>query len=380
MVWRRVQVTDHLDLVVTLGSPQQWPFARPRTASQWWGTQRKLGLFFQDRAQQSRVFTIAIAEGFEDCTARILRFTETDTVISCDGEKSEVQPNQKFVYDVGAKRLVSRFAYDRFFHGHVEPKGADGARLTVINDEWEATVDFALNRIPPFRIVGRTEPAPPPEFDPFRQPEPEHRFKPLSPPFGRSREFRLVERVRSFGDTDDANCADAEVIVLETRRAGESIHRIPRKHPECHQIGPWQLVGTSLWFGTTFYGGEGETGVGRFGYFDATARNYRFIAAPQLRDWSTSAILVQPAAVWLALTARGEYGDSAGGIVRFDRAAKTFRRFDIGPSIGQQFTMVGDRLLVAADRGVFIIHDDDVKGYFVDQTSDGRVRVVEGFR
>ena len=181
-----------------------------------------------------------------------------------------------------------------------------------------------------------------------------------------------------FGD--DTDCSDPEVVVVETRGARESIHRIPRKSPECHQIGPWQLLGTNLWFGTTFYGGEGETGAGRFGYFDPFARKYRFIAAPQLIDFSVSAILVQPSAVWLALKMRGEYGDYMGGIVRYDRAAKTFKRFDIAPSIGQQFAMVGDRLLVAADRGVFVIHDDDVRGYFVDQTSDGRLRTVEGFR
>jgi hypothetical protein len=41
------------------------------------------------------------------------------------------------------------------------------------------------------------------------------------------------------------------------------------------QIGPYQAEGDRLWFGKTFYNGEGITGVGGFGYFDAASRSYR---------------------------------------------------------------------------------------------------------
>jgi hypothetical protein len=54
----------------------------------------------------------AIASGHPECAARILRATVTDTVIACGGEKSEIYPNQKFVYDVRARRLVSHFSYE----------------------------------------------------------------------------------------------------------------------------------------------------------------------------------------------------------------------------------------------------------------------------
>src|SRR5437016_4971832 len=61
-----------------------------------------------------RVYSIALAPGFLDCEARIERATSTDTVVSCTGEKAYQGPNQKFVYDIRAKALVSRFEYQPF--------------------------------------------------------------------------------------------------------------------------------------------------------------------------------------------------------------------------------------------------------------------------
>ena len=43
------------------------------------------------------------------------------------------------------------------------------------------------------------------------------------------------------------------------------------------RIGPWQLTEGTLWFGKTFYDGEGHTGVGGFGYFDAARKAYRLV-------------------------------------------------------------------------------------------------------
>ena len=73
-------------------------------------------------------------------------------------------------------------------------------------------------------------------------------------------------------------------------------------------IGPWQVEGDRLWFGKTFYDDEGQTGVGGFGYFDSSERRFQLFAAGETADWSTSAILVQPGAIWLALAGRGDTG------------------------------------------------------------------------
>lgn len=60
------------------------------------------------------MYSLALAAGSLDCGARIERATSTDTVISCAGEKGYRGLNQKFVYDIRAKALVSHFAYQPF--------------------------------------------------------------------------------------------------------------------------------------------------------------------------------------------------------------------------------------------------------------------------
>jgi len=141
-------------------------------------------------------------------------------------------------------------------------------------------------------------------------------------------------------------------------------------------IGPWQVEGEKLWFGKTFYDGEGNSGIGGFGYFDPSEKRYRLFTSSLIADWSVSAISVQPDAVWLALVSRGEYGDDGGGLLRFDRQSETFQRVTTGQEIGQEFVRVDDRLLLATDIGITVIREDQAKKYIVDQTTDGRLRIV----
>jgi len=109
----RNAVAPDLDLVIALGSPAERPID-PASPAIWWDENRKLGLFLQERARQDRVYSLALAAGSLDCGARIERATSTDTVISCAGEKGYQGLNQKFVYDIRAKALVSHFAYQPF--------------------------------------------------------------------------------------------------------------------------------------------------------------------------------------------------------------------------------------------------------------------------
>jgi hypothetical protein len=89
----RTGVTEQLDLVISIGSANTFP---PETNSWvWWGEDRKIGLFLQEKARPDRVYFLDMKVGFPDCAARIERSTDTDTVISCKGEKSERYPNQK---------------------------------------------------------------------------------------------------------------------------------------------------------------------------------------------------------------------------------------------------------------------------------------------
>ena len=142
------------------------------------------------------------------------------------------------------------------------------------------------------------------------------------------------------------------------------------------QIGPFQVEGGKLWFGKTFYDGEGSSGVGGFGYFDPADKKYHLFAPAEMADWSVSAMLVEAETVWMALVQRGEYGGPSGGVLKFDRKAGTAERLEM-PDFGTQFLRLGSDLLVATSGGVAVIHEGRVTRYFAAPGRDGRLRVVE---
>ena len=87
-------------------------------------------------------------------------------------------------------------------------------------------------------------------------------------------------------------------------------------------IGPYQIEGGKLWFGKKFYDGEGERGVGAFGYFDTETRAYRLFS-PRVAPYEIGAILVEPDAVWVGLDHQGEdISAFPGGLVRWDRSTE----------------------------------------------------------
>jgi hypothetical protein len=373
-VWRRVRLNNQLDLVIAVGTPRRWEFDTALGDSTWLGLERRLGLFLQDRARPGLVFSLAIAPGVEDCAARIVRATTSDTVITCSGERSETYPNQKFVYDIRAKRLIRRYAYGRFEQYRVIEKRANGVVISAANDQFDAVLDFSTARTPGFRMVKQ-------ERRSFLETagasnDPPDQF--VGAVFGPSDAFRLV---KIDDDSQDAtDCADPEVIVSEQIANGTREYRIPRQDPECHRIGPWQIDGNTLWFGTTFYAGEGGTGIGGLGFFDPLRRQFSIVSSPEISNYSVSAINVQPDSVWLALESRGEYGNTGEGVLRYDRTTRSFERFNIGANIGREFVVLGSHVLLITNFGIVVIERTTVREFFVDQTTEGLLRVVEGLK
>ena len=95
-------------------------------------------------------------------------------------------------------------------------------------------------------------------------------------------------------------------------------------------IGPRQIEGDRLWLGNQYYDGEGDTGVGAFGYFDFSSRKYTLFSPPEIAHWEISALLVEPDVVWLGLDHFGEdISTFPGGFVRWDRAREQAHRYDL---------------------------------------------------
>jgi hypothetical protein len=384
----RNAVAPDLDLVIAIGSTAEWS-AGSNSTDLSWDENRKLGLFLQDKARADRVYLLTLAAGPQDCGARIERATSTDTVISCTGEKSWQGMNQKFVYDVRAKRLASHFAYQPFairrafdVSGHTVFVGSDLTNLTN-----RVAVEFHAGGSPEFRILAKEEAAPwlaragqalyPDHPTPIR--------------FGEADAFTFA---RGYTDVHGKEYPSSIVdshgkkypLPQSTRndfakaRPGRVADGYPVEGANIEEsIGPVQLEGDKLWFGKTFYDGEGDTGVGGFGYFDATDRQYHLFALPEVADFSISPIRVEPDTIWVGIYNSCEYGCSPGGILRFDRKTHAVRKYDLQDD-AYGFIASGNRLLVYTRSGIAIIEGDQINRYFVDRTSDGRLRVAQAIR
>jgi hypothetical protein len=335
-VLQRTGVTEELDLVVTIGSPKALP--TEQTPLTWWSEERKIGLFLQERMRPERVYLLGIKAGFQDCAARIERVSPTDTVVRCGGEKSERHPNQKWVYDVRAKKLLGQFSYQPFAMYRSFPS-ADGAIFVGSDAQRLVAVEYKADRESAFRVLSDAD---------------------ARPWINRVRISTGTEGARRviYIENDKAPPPTAfpplprttydQFAVARLRRVKNGYVRASTEINE--SIGPWQMEDKRIWFGKTFYDGEGSSGVGGFGYFDMNERRFHMFAPPEIADWSVSAIDVGSDAVWMALVQNGEYGESSGGLLRYDRQSGVVRRLGL-PDVVLRIVRAGGKLLAATDLG-----------------------------
>lgn len=220
----------------------------------------------------------------------------------------------------------------------------------------------------------------------YRTPQPQ---ADLTPAFGPGKRFRLSNQKNKDG-------SDSKIVV-EKMGPKEKIHQLPqsdlntwrlarrdevdlRSIPPSQtdlneEIGPHQLEEGRLWFGKTFYNGEGLTGIGGFGYFDEGMRSYRLYSPPEIHRWSVSSLLVEPDFIWLALCHRGEYGNNSGGLLRQDRKTEQVRLFSVSTIINM-IVRHDDALYMGTVDGIVVLRDDQIQSYFVDLATDGRYQIV----
>jgi hypothetical protein len=390
---KRFPANEQLNLVVAIGRPWGGDYVPGDTFV--WANDTRLGLFLQDKVNASRVYQLAIKPGLaEDYFAKIERFTGGEIVFSGTGEKGSTYDNQKFICDVRGKTLVAHFSYPPFWVSQLlhSPKGpqfvmadtqqlllvetgADNQGLRVVPKEQAC---LTLSRIP-------LEESSIPGDRVYRTPVPTTAVVPV---FGPREQFRLTTEKNSDG-WDSPLVAEkvgpkekmyrlpqSDLRTWQLARQDDIARGIPANQPHISEdIGPHQLEGHRLWFGKTFYNGEGLTGVGGFGYFDTATRPYRLYSPSQIHRWSVSAIRVEPDFIWLGLHRRGEYGNALGGLLRWDRKTEEVRLFDVRLSISH-IVRHGDTLYLGGN-GIVTLRGDEIQSYFVDRTASGRYQIVE---
>jgi hypothetical protein len=131
-------------------------------------------------------------------------------------------------------------------------------------------------------------------------------------------------------------------------------------------VGPWQVLGSRLWFGREFYASEGAVGVGAFGYFDTSTRTFKLYSPPELRHASVFALRIEGNIAWLALGRKGEWGDSGDGLLRVDLQTMRTRKFAI-PGMATTIVRPGDQLYVGTSEGVSVMRPNgQIENYFID--------------
>ena len=388
MLLRRIQADNAWDLAVAMAS------AEPGDRNPVWSPKERLGVLLQDRANPTRVYALAVEPGpNDDCWYRIERLTALELVVSCTSEKSAAHENQKFTYDIRTRKLVSHFSYLPFTTALVLEAGGNPEFAMADNRDRLLLVDLDADGTP--RVVPGAE-----ARAPLAQLPKDYNIAgnqvirmPMAwpnPPAG----FGPGGRFRMTRGSDD--CGAEKVEISEGQGPDRKSYPLPRtdiptwqrarpdevrnyRSPSLAEfgevIGPHQMEGNRLWFGKTFYNAEGVTGVGGFGYFDAATRTYRLYSPPEIYDWSVSGVLVERDSVWLALYHRGENGNSAGGLLRWDRQTERIERFAVESVIGV-IVRKGDTLYLAATDGIVTLRAGRVASYFVDRTADGSYRVV----
>jgi hypothetical protein len=141
-------------------------------------------------------------------------------------------------------------------------------------------------------------------------------------------------------------------------------------------IGPHQVEGDWLWFGNVFYDGEGERGVGAFGYFDTVTRDYQLFSPPEVAPYEVSAILVDRNAVWLALDHAGEdISTFPGGLVEWSRVTHGVVRYPI-EFVVTKIARYGDSLRMTTRGGYALLKDGVIHRFQVQADTSGRVETM----
>jgi len=141
-------------------------------------------------------------------------------------------------------------------------------------------------------------------------------------------------------------------------------------------IGPHQIEGDKLWFGNNFYDGEGERGVGAFGYFDAATRQCQLYSPPDVAPYEVSAILVEPNVVWLGLDYSSEdISIFPGGLVEWNKTTQAIHRYPIEFVVSQIERQAGELRLTTKD-GFALLQNGVLSRFLVRTDAAGKMQIT----
>ncbi len=140
-------------------------------------------------------------------------------------------------------------------------------------------------------------------------------------------------------------------------------------------IGPFQLVGDLLWFGITFYDGEGTSGIGGVGYFDTRTNQFHIDHYAEIADWSASALLVEDEDLWVGLVRQPEGSPMPGGLARIARRSGKVTKFDVS-AIVRRVVRWNHSIYMGTSEGIFVLSGDRLVHLSFEPDLNGRYSLV----
>ena len=149
--------------------------------------------------------------------------------------------------------------------------------------------------------------------------------------------------------------------------------QFPDKYDQ--NIGPFQFVGDQLWFGITFYDGEGTSGIGGVGYFDTRSNQFHIDHYPEIADWSATALLVEDDYLWVGLTQRPEGSAVPGGLARIARRNGKVTKYNV-PAIVRRIVSWNHSIYMGTSEGIFVLSQDKLNHLSFEPDLNGRYHLV----
>jgi hypothetical protein len=140
-------------------------------------------------------------------------------------------------------------------------------------------------------------------------------------------------------------------------------------------IEPYQIDGNKIWFGKSFYDGEGFNGVGAVGYFEKSTRKFTFLRIPEVVDWSVSNLLLEGDTLWAGLVRHPEGADQPGGLIRHDLKTGSTKRFQIDDVI-YRIQRSGDGLYLVTSNGIYVLRGDRMTRHRVEPDFNGNTVLI----
>ncbi len=324
-----------------------------------WLREDYLGLFLQDSANPKRVWKLAVFQNDEPgMPVKVERADGNALILSRTTDYGIRRPSLKLFFDAGARKLVRTVKFN--------PQAVE--QLVALNG-----AVYAIAKGPQFpaKLEGGQV-----TFEPQFAAKLDRDKVTLADPG----ELEQVLAKAAQVESPDPLRLLPNVIPQSTqtdlmRARGQEVRAHTTGVDIREETGPVQVVGNRVWFGKTFYNGEGYTGLGAIGYYDRTTKKFTLFSPPEIVKWSVSALLVEGDTVWAGLKRRPEGAEYSGGLLRYDLSTKMAKVFPVEEVV---FSIVraGEALYLGSANGVYVLREGRLARYVFEPALDGNYGIV----